>query len=179
MIRQSVGVLWTCQDDGFTVTISPLAAHATHCISICHFPWSCIVWNHAIFFFLLVLSDADNSGGEKSRSKIMLSDSLVWVNYRCQETRACAGCVCVCVCVCVRYTETETKRGRKRERMGSWERVKGDGSKIIMKAFKSWGKVFVGLFRKLMKHTNLPVLPLQRLLAPTEGRKLEAFICSP
>ena len=119
MIRQPVGVLWTCQDDGFTVTISPLAAHATHCISICHFPWSCIVWNHAIFFFLLVLSDADNSGGEKSRSNIMLSDSLVWVNYRCQETRACAGCVCVCV------WDTQRQRQKEGERERGWEAGKG------------------------------------------------------
>ena len=125
------------------------------------------------FFFLLVLSDADKSGGEKSRSKIMILDSLVWVNCHCHETRGCVGCVWDT------QRQRQKERQRKRERMWNRARVKGDGSKIIMKAFKSWGKVFVRLFRKLMQHTNLPVLPLQGLLAPTEGSKWEAFICSP
>ena len=94
-----------------TLYLSLSFSMVMHCVESCY------------FFFLLVLSDADNSGGEKSRSKIMLSDSLVWVNYRCQETRACAVCVCVCVCVCVRDTQSQRQKERERER--GWEAGKG------------------------------------------------------
>ena len=76
-----------------------------HCVQS-----SCFVF----FFFLLVLSDADNSGGEKSRSKIIILDSLVWVNCRCQETRGCAGGVCV----------RDTQRQRQKERQRKREDVK-------------------------------------------------------
>lgn len=93
------------------------------------------------YFFLLVLSDADKSGGEKSRSKIMILIALFELTVIARRQGAVAGCVCV------RHTETETKRETERERMWNWARVKGDGSKIIMKAFKSWGKVSVRLFR--------------------------------
>lgn len=57
-------------------------------------------------------------------------------------------------------------RRRGKEGEGSMRKTgKGDRNKIIVKAFKSWGKIFY-------------LLPFQGELAQTKNRKLENFICS-